>query len=361
MRLDVVGLGFSCIDDLLLLTEIPGPEGRASLRQRKREGGGMAATAMAAVARLDGRAGFVAKVGDDPIGGQILDEFRRFGVDVSRAVIHPGATSHRTIVLVDQRSGARAFISDRGTVVELQPEELDRDYVTSAPVLHVSDATPAAIQAARWAREAGRRVSFDGTHFHPAVFGLLQYVDLLVVSRFFASEFVAHQEGRDLGSAAQDFARFVAGTVGTADHRRAEIGDHQSPAGEPRTPLPPPPVAHGSGRAEGPLLQGEQLLDAARRLQGLGIPLVVITEGEHGSWCTGEAGSFHVPAYPVQVVDTTGAGDVFHGAFALGCARGWDLRRALAIASAAAALKCRALGGRSGIPSLAEAEALVDG
>ncbi|MGH2351619.1 MAG: carbohydrate kinase family protein, partial [Chloroflexota bacterium] len=63
VSLDVVGLGLACVDDLLLLTNIPGPEGRASVLRRERHGGGMAATAMVAVARLGGRAGFVAKIG----------------------------------------------------------------------------------------------------------------------------------------------------------------------------------------------------------------------------------------------------------------------------------------------------------
>src|SRR5207302_1902637 len=110
----------------------------------------------------------------------------------------PGGRSHETIVLVDQSTGARAFLSQRGDVQDVQPHEIDRTYVASARIIHLSDASPAAVQAARWAKEAGREVCFDGTHFHPGVFALVEHVDYLVVSRFFASEFVAHQEGRDV-------------------------------------------------------------------------------------------------------------------------------------------------------------------
>jgi sulfofructose kinase len=336
---DVVGLGFSCMDDLLLLSEIPPGEGRATILRRERQGGGMAATAMVAVARLGGQAGFVAKVGDDAVGDQVLEEFRRYGVDVSRAVTVSGARSHLTVVLVDRRTGERAFLTQRGNVPELTPDDLDRAYLTGAKIVHLSDAGPAALRAAQWAKEAGREVGFDGTHFQPTIFTLAPYVDYLIVSRFFASEFVAHQEGRDLGRFARDFAALAADAAGS-----------EPPAGAP--------VHHDSGEVE--QLHGERLLDAAHRLRAMGPPVVVVTEGEHGCWCDSPEGDLHVPAYPMQPVDTTGAGDVFHGAFMLARAWGWELPRCLRLASATAALKCRALGGRSGIPTLDEALALVD-
>ncbi len=332
---DVVGLGLACVDDLLLLSNIPGPEGRASVLRREQQGGGMAATAVVAVSRLGGRAGFVAKVGDDPGGRFILEDFRRYGVDVSRAVIEAGASSHLTVVLVDVTSGARSFLGQRGSIRPLQPEEVSREYVTSAAILHVSDADPAAVQAVRWAREAGREVCFDGTHFYPAVFDLIPHLDYLIVSRFFASEFVAHQEGRGVSRAARMFAA------------PAEAGA---------------PVRHGDGTPEHlPELPGEGLMDAAARLAHLGPPVVVVTEGERGSWCVSPEGRFHTPAYPVAAVDTTGAGDVFHGAFLYARSQGWDLRPSLRLAAATASLKCRALGGRAGIPTLEEALALAGG
>src|SRR5436190_5292003 len=206
MELDVLGIGFCGLDDLLLLTEIPPPEGRATIVGREQQCGGMVATAMVAVARLGGRAGFVPVVGDDAIGRRILDEFCYYGVDVSRALVRPGNRSHLTVVLVDRATGARAFLSQRGDVPAIQPRELDRDFVTSSRILHLSDATPAALQAALWVKGAGGEVCYDGTHFHPGIFNLARHLDYLVVSRFFAAEFVAHQEGRDVGRFARDFA-----------------------------------------------------------------------------------------------------------------------------------------------------------
>ena len=346
--LDVVGLGYCCIDDLLLLSEIPPAEGRATIRQRGRQGGGMVATAMVAVARLGGRAGFVTAVGDDERGDWILRDFRGYGVDVSHSVVRPGAKSHLTVVLVDERTGARSFLSDRGDVADVLPDELDRAYLAGAKILHLSDASPAALRAAEWAQAAGVEVCFDGTHFHPSVWQLLPRLDYLIVSRFFASEFDAHRKGSGLGSDALQFASLSthatdathatpgAGAAGTGTATQHVAAVH---------PDGPPP----------PQLTGEALLRVAHDLRAQGPGTVVVTEGEHGSWCASAEGEIHTQAFPIAPVDTTGAGDVFHGAFLYGRAQGWDLRRSLLLASATASLKCRALGGRAGIPTLEEA------
>jgi sulfofructose kinase len=359
---DVIGHGLACVDDLLLLSNIPAPEGRAGVLRREQHGGGMAATAVVAVARLGGRAGFVTKVGDDRGGEFILEDFRRYGVDVSRIVVEPEATSHLTVVLVDAGSGARSFLGQRGSIHPLQPEQLDRDYLSSGTILHLSDADPPALHAARWAKEAGREVCFDGTHFYPAVLDLIPHVEYLIVSRFFASEFVAHQEGRGVSRSARMFAAPEPSST-TASPLPAPAHHPGTPAHPSGTPAKAPtPPHHGTASVtDPPELSGEALLGAAALLTRLGPPVVVVTEGERGSWCVSPEGQFHTPAFPVAAVDTTGAGDVFHGAFLFARSRGWDLRPALRLASATAALKCRALGGRAGIPTLEEARALAEG
>lgn len=292
----------------------------------------MVATAIVAVARLGGQAGFVSTVGDDETGQWIVRDFEGYGIDVSRMVVQRGAASHRTVVLVDGRTGARSFLSDRGTVGEPQPEDLDRAYLTGATILHLSDAGPGALRAARWAKEAGTEVCFDGTHFLPSVLPLVPMIDYLIVSRFFASEYMAYRDGQGIGKYAADFAA-LAQDDQTKQHVEAMHPSETVPA-----------------------LGGRALLAAAEHLRDLGPGVVVVTEGEEGSWCASDEGSFHVPAYPTKsVVDTTGAGDVFHGGFLYARSRGWELERALRLASASASLKCRALGGRAGIPTLPEA------
>ena len=84
-----------------------------------------------------------------------------------------------------------------------------------------------------------------------------------------------------------------------------------------------------------------------------------MTQGEHGSYTLTAEAEFSTPAFRVPVVDTTGAGDVFHGAYLYGLLQGWDLNSTAAFAGATAALKCTQLGGRAAIPRLPEVLAFM--
>jgi len=86
---------------------------------------------------------------------------------------------------------------------------------------------------------------------------------------------------------------------------------------------------------------------------------VAITSGEHGSFCRTADETHRQPAFPIDAVDTTGCGDVYHGAFIYGLMQDWPLSRIAEFASAAAALNCRGLGGQSAIPDLQEIDALL--
>ena len=136
---DVVGLGFCCLDELLLLERIPRAEEQVTVHERALEGGGMAATAMVAVTRLGGRAAFIGAVGDDATGAQIRQGFESAGVDVTQLWLHPGTTSNRTFVLVDRRNAARSFLAQFGSCGAVPPGHLDRQYLRRGRILHLSD------------------------------------------------------------------------------------------------------------------------------------------------------------------------------------------------------------------------------
>jgi sulfofructose kinase len=107
-------------------------------------------------------------------------------------------------------------------------------------------------------------------------------------------------------------------------------------------------------------LSEERGFDAAlRRLREFGPSFVAVTAGAHGCWYWVDNAVRHCPAFPVKVVDTTGAGDAFHGAFAFAIAQHWDIDEAIRLASAVGALACTALGGRAGLPDLSAALALL--
>ena len=112
----------------------------------------------------------------------------------------------------------------------------------------------------------------------------------------------------------------------------------------------PPKLERSSAGAVAPVLE---------RMHKYGPSVVGVTLGAQGCWYSAGEGPVHQPAFSVEVVDTTGAGDTFHGAIAYGLARGWEVARTVEFASAVAALKCRALGGRPGIPRLEEALAFL--
>jgi sulfofructose kinase len=297
-KIRIVGLGLATIDILMRLGEMPRWEQFNYLDDLKFEGGGPAGTALVAVSRLGVKAGFIGTAGDDPAGALKVETFTREGVDASRMVRRPFPEDQVALVFVHAESGERTFAAPRKFGREpVRPEELDRAYLTSAEILHLDGFHfEAAVQAARWVREAGKRVVLDAGKttgaLDPRLPELVRLSDVAICA-----------------------AGVIEYLTGVAD-----------------------------------------LSVGARQVLDMGPQVVVETRGEAGCHTFTRAEAFHTPAFRVSVVDTTGAGDVFHGAYAVGLLHGWDLRRVAALASAAAALKCIRLGGRSGIPTMWEVE-----
>ena len=293
---DVIGLGYSAVDYIGVVPHLPESDTKLLLEEFTRQGGGPAATATVAAARLGGKVGYVGQIGGDDFGDFMLRELDSEGVDVSHVIRCQGAASQFSFIMVERGTGKRTILWTRSGIPPLEPDQLDREFVTSCKVLHLDrHEIRAGIQAARWVHEAGGIVSMDGGTYTPEVADLLPLVDVLIASHSFAVD--------------------ATGETDPAEAVRALLQD--------------------------------------RRIAG-------VTWGDKGSWfATSDAGEFHVPAFEVDVVDTNGAGDVFHGAFAFGLSQGWDVTRCATFASAAAALKCTKLGGRAGIPSREEAEKLI--
>ncbi len=295
MNFDIIGLGTCCLDHVGLVPYLPKLDQGDPLLDYTKQGGGPTATAMVTLARLGAKAGFVGKVGDDEAGDFIRDQFLHYGVDISRMVVQKGAKSSLSIVLVDKGTGKRSIIHSKGTFSPLLPRDLDKDYIISGRYLHLDGPSETAITAARWAKEAGVKVSYDAGYFSPRSRQLMELTDILIASKAFAEDF-----------------------TGESDYRKA-----------------------------------------AEKLRSLKSELIVITLGEDGSVCLHSEDFFICDTFEVEVIDTTGAGDVFHGAFLYGLLREWDIRRVSEFATAVAAIKCTKLGGRAGIPTLAEAEKFI--
>jgi sulfofructose kinase len=181
----------------------------------------------------------------------------------------------------------------RPAAYDIGPAELDRTAITSGRLLHVDGVdAEAAMQAIDWARAAGMRITMDGERIVPGIEHVWPRVDLLACN-----------------------PRFLAAVTGT-----------------------------GTSAPE----------EGLRALAARGPARVAVTLAEHGVLGLTEGRFIRIPGFPVAVVDTNGAGDVFHGACAIGELRDWPFEWTLTFANAVAAMKCRALGGRAGIPGLGE-------
>jgi len=298
---DIVGLGIANVDVVIRLEHMPRWEDPGMVSSFTLADGGPAGTACAVAAMLGVRAGFVDTVGTDEMAAIKLGSLQRAGVELSRMVRREGPEDHVVIVYVQEKTGDRYFSFVQGFLSQpVRPEELDRDYLTSARYLHL-DSThgEAALQAARWMHETGKTVVLDA----------------------------------------------AATSQPVSESMRALVAETDV-------------LICGSGFA--PMLSGqEDIWQAGRAILDMGPRIVVQTEGVEGSYTVTEDDEFHTPAFEVDVVDTTGAGDVFHGAYLVGLVRDWDLRRIATFSSAVSAIHCTVLGNRKGIPSMEEVETFL--
>ena len=294
--LQIVGIGMATIDILARMQQLPGWDRGAQLDDLSLDGGGPVGTALVAAARLGARVGYLGTAGNDEAAELKLRLLSQYGVDTSQVVRRPTTEMQMILVCVKAESGERVFSgTPRTGSFPLQPDEISRAYVEQARYLHLDGFhMQAALQAAEWMHAAGGTVMLDAA--------------------------------KSDGSVSDDLRELV---------RRSDI------------------VISGAGFAKA-LTGFEDLAQAAPAVLVNGPRIFVETLGELGCYTATSGEQFQTPAYSVDVVDTTGAGDVFHGAYLVGLLHGWDLQHIAQFASATAAIKCTHLGGRRGIPSYAE-------
>ena len=289
---DFVALGFCSNDYLAVLPHIP-MDSKVQMLEHLVQGGGPAATAAVAASRLGWSAAFVGTVGDDAPGRTILADFAAENVDSSAVLLRPGKRSPIAYCWVDAPTGKRSVAWTRGDLPELEPAEIPAEMIAQARVLHLDGhQTAAALAAAKLAKEHGVMVNIDAGTLLPGLEELLEYVDILITS--------------------------------------AEIARQ---------------------------LTGEDDPDRAlRKLGSIGAEVTGLTMGDTGSLVLApDGGILRCPAFKLdKVVDTTGAGDVYHAGFAVRYAETRDRMESMRFASAVAAMKCTKLGGRTGIPTRAE-------
>jgi sulfofructose kinase len=287
---DLLGLGQISLDRLGVVDRLPAPGAKTALREEHLLPGGQIATALLAATGLGARCAIAGAVGDDEAGRLAVAPLERAGVDTSRVHRLAGVPTRQAWVIVEAGSGERTILELRATALALPAGAVSARDVASARVLLLDLEHPAAArQAAAHAQAAGVPVVLDADRATEAAIALAREVDFPIVSRSFAEE----------------------------------------------------------------ISSDASLEDALRRLVGPRTRMAVVTRGEQGSlaWLAGRW--IATPAPRVQVRDTTGAGDVFRGAFAWAIVRGCGAEQALAEATAHAAASCRGLGAQGALPGAA--------
>jgi sulfofructose kinase len=295
-RTDLLGIGLNATDTLLIVDEFPPYAGKVPLKQELMSPGGQVATAVVACAKLGLRTQYVGTIGDDYRGQIQRESLEGTGVDTSGLLVRKGAPNQTGFIIIDTRTGERTVLWQRVDALRLEVSDLDPQQIAAARMLHIDGFdTEAAAYAARLARTHGIPVSLDVDTVYPDFEQVLRHVDILVASSSWPGKW-----------------------TGEEDPFRALS-----------------------------ILQAEY-----------GFRVASMTLGQYGALSLEGGGWDYSPAFEVHTVDTTGAGDVFHGALCFGMLQRMDLRSSLEFANAAAAINCTAIGARGHLPMRTEVETL---
>jgi sulfofructose kinase len=296
-RVSVVGFGLNTIDHLCVVTRHPRLDSKQRMVAYERQAGGQVPTALVALQRWGVPTAYVGCFGDDADGMDSRQSLLAEGIDLAGATTRHDVAHHVSVIVIDQVSGERAVMWQRPDELAMRPNELSREHLVVGRVL-LMDAydLPAALRAAQWAKAAGVLTVLDIDGPGPGVEELLRLTDVLIVS--------------------------------------ADVL----------------PKLTGDGA----------LRPSLRRAAAMGPSLVGVTLGPGGALAFADGQFHYTPSFRVPVVDTTGAGDIFHAGCIYGLLREWPTDRTLRFAAAAAALKCAHLGGRPGIPTVERALALAE-
>jgi sulfofructose kinase len=295
---DIVGVGLNATDTLLLVPHFPAYAGKVAFSQEVLSPGGQVASALVVCSRLGLRAKYIGTVGDDEAGRLQLESFREANLNLDDVDVRENCASQRAYIVIDQSTGERTIFWRRPECLRIDPDRITPEMIARARILHVDGHdTPAVEKAAAIARQFSIPVSVDVDTICPGFDRVLPKADYLVASTEFPERWT---------------------------------GD--------RDPL--------------------RALERIQREYKMRV--AAMTLGAHGVLAR-EGGRFiYSPGFVVTCTDTTGAGDVFHGAFCYGVLAGMPLSEILEFSNAMAALNCTRLGARGGIACESEARQLIE-
>jgi sugar/nucleoside kinase (ribokinase family) len=295
---DLVGVGLNATDTLLIVSHFPAYAGKVPFEAEILSPGGQVASALATVAKLGMRVKYIGTVGDDERGRVQMDSLRETGINLDDVEIRENCPNQTAYIIIDQSTGERTVLWSRPDCLRLEPESITLEKIACARMLHVDGHdTPAVEKAAKLARSCGIPVTCDVDTIYHGFGRVLESVDYLIASSEFPGQWTTERD---------PFKALAA-------------------------------------------IQNEYKMKCA-----------AMTLGSHGALARIDGKFVYSPAFVVNCVDTTGAGDIFHGAFCYAVLQGMPMRETLEFANAMAALNCTKLGARGGIGTAAEARALIE-
>ncbi len=294
---DVVGVGLNATDTLILLPHFPVYAGKMPLTRELISPGGQVATALVTCAKLGLRTKYIGTVGDDDRGRIQLESLRETGINLDDVEVRENCPNQTAYILIDESTGERTILWHRDDCLRLDPAHITEEKITGARLLHIDGHdTPAVARAAEVGRRHKIPVTVDVDTIYPGFDCVLPNVDYLVASSEFPMRW-----------------------TGEKDPFRALE-----------------------------LIQNEYHMRVA-----------AMTLGQWGALARFESRFLYSPGFAVDCVDTTGAGDVFHGAFCYAVFENMPLPEILEFSNAMGALNCTALGARGGIGTLEQARDLI--
>ncbi|MEE9442242.1 MAG: PfkB family carbohydrate kinase [candidate division Zixibacteria bacterium] len=296
---DALGLGIAPVDFFVTMRSFPLPGKKIDGIPQSSliAGGGPIPNSLCTFSKLGGRASLIAPFGDDRWAKFAREEPDKFGVRHNLCVIRKNCSSARAFAWIEQQSGNRTIVLDMPQRIFIHPRDFKLSCLPIPKLIHLDGRhLKAAVKLAHWGKKVDARVMLDIGSVRNKVDELFPYLDFLIC--------------------ADDYARHYFNT--------------------------------------------RSIKKAASGFKKIGIPEVVVTCGTNGSFGIDSFNNQHrQKAFKIKAVDTTGAGDAFHGGYLFGLLKGWDLERKMKFASATAALKCLKPEARTGIPSYRQTIAFI--
>lgn len=289
-NIELLGLGLCTVDYIGIVSHIP-INGRVEIKNLEKRCGGASPTAIVVASKLGVSSGFIGKIGDDDLGMLIINDFIKYGVNTSTIITEKESTSGIAFVWIEENSGNRSIAWNSGSKKALKSQDLNSDIIKNAKIIHLDGREGhAALEAIKIIKKNGGKVSLDGGVITPEIQQIVRYTDFLIVSEEFAKKFTG-------------------------------------------------------------LNKKEKFL---KKLKENNAIVTIVTCGKNGFYGYISGQYIEKKAFPVKVVDTNGAGDVFHGAFLFAYLNNMNLEDSLIFANVAASLKCAKFGVRTAVASYHE-------